>query len=790
MNMIPAESGRGFAFADGIARMLLIGLAFLFPFFVIPLPFVTVQQSKVLLLCLALAVAVVIWAFARIAEGVVHVPRSWLVYAALLLPVAYLASTIVTGWSAMSLVGYGVEQDTLASVILMTALFLVTTLAFYGSIPSLRLLIQGFVFGCIALFGVQTLYIFFPSVITLGGLLTGETANVFGSWHDLGILAGLAVFLSLSLWNSGFFVGAYRYALVLLGILASFILVIVHFRDIFIATAILFALAGIAVAANAFRAEGRSVFESVRRSVPWIIGTVLLGAAAIVGVKVWDKLPEPIRIVQTEVRPSWQGTFDIAKQSLQEPTEFIFGVGPNSFIREWGLHKPSSVNLTPFWDSDFNYGVGIIPTSVFTAGAIGFIAWAAIIAAILVLFVRFIIDRRALTPLRSFLGVALLSAGYLVAYHMIYTPGSSLTAATFFALGLLALASGGENVPRPVTIGTSRIPEAIRLLVFVVLVLIVIAAAALLTREVVSNIYLNKSSYTYSQTSDAQKAGADIGRALLISPRNDRAHRAAAELGIIQLQQKMAQTDPSNQEQFDQLRAMLQTTIQHGLTAVSINDTNYQNWLMLAQVYGNLAGANVDGALEQARSAYQKAFEAHPTNPTPKYRLAQIAIARSDMPNARTLLNEAIQLKPDFAAAYFLLSQVEAADGKGDAAVQAAYAATQLVPQDPLGWFNLGYILYSGGSYTDAGIALQQAITLAPDYSNAMFFLGLSLYQLDRDQDAALVFDQIARLNPTETWLPQVSANIRAGRQPMEGINGAPVSNSTPAATTTPGTTN
>lgn len=227
------------------------------------------------------------------------------------------------------------------------------------------------------------------------------------------------------------------------------------------------------------------------------------------------------------------------------------------------------------------------------------------------------------------------------------------------------------------------------------------------------------------------------------------------------------QGEPTTEEARTALQETLQSTIQHGLTAIDIDSSNYQNWLVLAQVYDSLAGANVQGAYEEAKKNYERAFEANPTNPVPKLRLAQLAVAQNDADGARGYLNEALALKPDFAAALFLLSQVEASAGRGDVAVQAAAAAVQLVPDDPLGWFNLGYILYSGGVYADAAASLEQAVVRANDYSNALFFLGMSYHQLERPNDAVAAFQRVLELNPSETWIQEGIDAISRGEAPF-----------------------
>jgi len=725
-----------------------------------------------LLVSISVISAGLVWFIARLLEGTVHVPRSLLFYATALLPLAYLLSLLVSGFSMSSLVGQGIEQDTLAATVIWFSAFALSAMLLYGNPAAIRLSIQAFLGGLTVLLVFQSLYALFPAWFSLGGLLTGETVNVFGSWHDLGIIAGLALFLAATLLASGFAAAWLRIILAILGVASLFVLVLVHFQDIFFATAGLFALASIVIVRAGTTHAGLSYARAFRGAAPFALAAVLLGAAGFVGANVWEKLPERINIVQTEVRPSWQGTFDTARQSLQAPRDLVFGSGPNSFVREWGKNKPAEVNLTPFWNADFSYGVGIIPTSIFTAGLFGILAWGAIALALLGLVGRYVGEMRPLSASRVLFGLSLLGVVYLLGYHLIYTPSTAVTSTLFLLMGLLVATAAGDQPARVLRLGAFGAGESVRLIIILALVLAGIASAVLIGREIVSNLFVNRAAYVFQNTSDVAQAGSNIGTALVISPDNDRAHRAAAELGVVRLGE-MIKANAQDEASRTALQETLQSTIQHGLTAVSINEDNYQNWLLLAQVYADLAGVNIEGSLDAAKNAYQKAFEASPKNPLPKLRLAQLAAMSGDRGAARTYLQEAIALKQDFAAAYYLLSQVEASDGNGDAAVQAASAAVQLVQEDPLGWFNLGYILYLGGEYNAAAQALQNAIQRAPDYSNALFYLGLSAYQLGEKETAAQIFDRIAALNPQEAWVPQVSANIRAGKEPMAGIEQA-----------------
>jgi tetratricopeptide (TPR) repeat protein len=753
---------------DGFARLALIVFAALLPIFVIPAPWASIAQSKMLLLAVVVIIVAILWAIARLIEGTIHVPRSALIYAVALLPVAYAVSVAATGLNGSGIVGQGIEQDTLAAVAIWYALFALFAMLFAGHMAGLRSVIRGLCIGLTAVFALRLLYTFFPSIFGLN-VLQGATANVLGSWHDLGILAALGLFLSIALFRSGVFSGAWRALCITLGILAAFVLLLVHFTDMLWGATALLAGTGLVLLRLSVQAHGHSFMQAVKQSIVPFALAVFLGLAAAFGTPLWDKLPEPIRITEIEVRPSWQGTLDVGRQSLGAPQSLLFGTGPNSFVREWGEHKPAGVNVTPFWNADFNFGVGIIPTSVFTAGVVGTLAWLVIAFVLLGLVWRFVREVRPLTPGRTLFGVLLASAVYLLVFHMIYTPGAALTAIMFLILALLTVIVAGDRPAR--AISTASMTNAVVFAVLILLAVPAVFAAGTVGREIASNLYVNRAAASFQANADAGVSGGLLGTALTISPRNDRAHRAASELGLVELGQLMAQGDPQTDEARAKLQETLQSTIQHGLTAVEIDDANYQNWLVLAQVYGSLAGANVDGAYEQAKSTYERASQTNPTNPVPKLRLAQLAAARNDMDGARTYLQEALALKQDFAAAYYLLSQVEAASGNGDPAMQAAAAAVQLVPNDPLGWFNLGLILHNGGIYQDASLAFEQAISRANDYSNAYFYLGAAYYELGRSSDAVLAFQRVLQLNPAETWINQVIANIQSGAEPFAGVS-------------------
>jgi tetratricopeptide (TPR) repeat protein len=234
----------------------------------------------------------------------------------------------------------------------------------------------------------------------------------------------------------------------------------------------------------------------------------------------------------------------------------------------------------------------------------------------------------------------------------------------------------------------------------------------------------------------------------------------------------------------NQLKTALSSTIAHGLAAVSIDNTNYQNWLALAGLYQSLAGQGIQGAYEQAQAAWQHAASTTPANPLPQIQLGEIALAQNNATAATGYFSKAITLKPDLALPYYLRSQIEANQAQWQNAVKDAASAAQLANQDPLGWYNLGVILYAAGDYQNAGASLEKAVSLQNNYSDALFALSVIYDKVGAHQNAIAAAQKVAELNPTNAIATEVLQNLQTGKSALDGIAGQPTQSSTSTPST------
>lgn len=738
------------------------GFIFLLPLFVIPaLSFLQIGQAKVLYAATVVGVLFFAYAVYALYTKTIRVPRDTILAAALLIPIAYTVSAIMSGWGLSSLVGSGIEQDTVAAALLWYAALIVSVLAMYmGRTLPFKLLLAAYVGSVFALTFFVLKLVFPGAPFSFGGVLAGASGNLIGSWHDANIAAALVFLLSPVLPFFAPITSRALSAVAILGFLVSAIVIgIGGFVDVLLAVCVL----GFASAAALFL-YGREKKGALIVAGILVCASVLSGILLFAHSRVAEMLPAALAVNELEVRPSWQGTFAVGQRVFSGEGSLVFGTGPNTFAQEWGRYKPADINSTLFWGVDFNAGIGAVPTALVTTGIFGLLAW----ASVLFLFAYFLWGFCMRQGMRTGESRALILLGastlILLVFHVVYVPGPALSILTFLLLGACIAARAHETYATPLVIrfdfGTYS--DLLRSIGLVLGVIIVGLALAFTFRAVLSHAYVNKAVATYTETNSLPDTQAALTKALLIWNDNDRAHRAAVELGLLTLQ-SLAASGNLDEAGRARLQTELAGVVTHGLTAVSINEENYQNWLVLAQMYQELAGVGVEGAYEAAKQAFERTLTENPTNPLPLLRLAQLERLAGNTDASLEYLNQAIAIRPGFAEAHFLRSIILAGGGDFAEAVLSAEAAVRLAPQDPLAWYNLGAVLYAEGSYEKAAPALQQAIVLRADYADALFMLSLSFERMGRTEESLLLLRRVRELNPDNAELNAKIESLEAG---------------------------
>ncbi|MEA2701394.1 MAG: hypothetical protein QOE22_103 [Candidatus Parcubacteria bacterium] len=719
------------------------------------IPFI---YSKVTVLALGGLITLGLYILARLTRGNIIVPPLTLVGAFWLVPLAYALSALFSGAGlGYGLFGTALETDTLGFMIMLASFATLAALTFRRS-SQYRIF---FKVGIVTLGIVLVAQVLFLIVGNLSTSLS-PTANLVGSFSDLGMLLGLGIALVLLAFR--FLTLPEKLVKVLWGIeiLSLFMLALVNSRVVWVLVTLV--ALGLFIEAIMRRQgassdedlEGVAMIDSDRENAPrndthglaaplvtlvaalfFLVGGNTLGASLAGG----------LGTSYLDVRPSWQSTFAVGGHTYASAP--LFGSGPGTFAQEWLKFKDRSLNDTIFWNVDFTSGVGFIPTSFITTGIVGALAWLALIVLFFFIGIRFLLFRAPEEPFARFVAIAsFVGTIYIMLLAIFAIPGPVILTIGFVLAGLFVSSLRYGGTRKEWGLIFSRNPRVGFVIVFGLTLMLL---AAVVTAYVVTERYLADVSYQKAsgllRAGDLQGAAQAANRSLTFA-RSDRSYQLMAAVGIAQMNQIASNTTLSPSEAQQQFQAALSGSIEAALAATQARPDNYQNWIALGNVYQTVVPLRIEGAYENAKAAYERAAALNPTSPGLPYIMAQLEIAQGNGAAAEEQLTNAIGLKRDFTQAIFLLSQLEVQLGKAKEALQAAEAAAYFAPNDPVVLFQVGILRSSTGNLDGAIQALSRAVEVNPQYANARFFLAVQLAAKAQYAPAIEQLNAVAALSP------------------------------------------
>ncbi|MDB5189207.1 MAG: Tfp pilus assembly protein PilF [Parcubacteria group bacterium] len=767
----------------------------------IPSQTVPFIYTKISILAIGGLVALVFFILARLRRGNVIVPPMPLLGALWIVPVAYALSALFSGANFMTaFFGTDLESDTLGFVVLMAAIATLTALAFRRG-PHYRAF---FKWGAILLGLVVVAQVGFVIVGKIAPSVVTPTVNLVGTFGDLGMMIGLGITLSLLALRFLTITGKARIALYVGSALGLAILALVNSQLVWGMVALV-ALGlfietimkkrpqqddtdfdGVSVVSGE---RDMDVAEGDGYAIAAPLVTLLIALFFLIGGStIGNALVTAFNANVIDVRPSWQSTFDVGSHTYA--TSPIFGSGPGTFGAQWLKFRDRSLNDTIFWNVDFTSGIGYIPTAFVTTGVAGVLAWLAFLGLFLFFGIRALLFR---TPSDTFMRYVSLAsftgALYVFVLSVLTVPGPVVLMTGFLMLGIFVSSLRYGRERREYGVIFARSPRIGFVIVFglTLLLLASVVAAYVVVERYLGDLSYAKATVAYAK-SDLPGATTAVNRSILFAP-SERAYQLAAAIGIARMREIVANTTLTPADAQQQFQAALTGGIQAGTTATRLWPKNYQNWVMLGNVYETVVPLNIDGAYDNAKAAFTQAETLSPTNPTLPFILAQLEISKSKGPEAEAELVKAITLKHDYTQAIFLLSQLQAQEGKAKEALQAAEAAAYFAPNDPTVLFQVG-ILRSANGNTDGAIdALARAVQVNPQYANAHFFLGV-MYATKGQLDKALTeLNTVAAYSADNAKAVAADiATLQAGKNPFPpsrlgalGIPQTPVTDPTPA---------
>lgn len=763
-----------FSFSN-ISFGLITGLAFLLPIFFLPITGISVDVSKNFILSVATMLSLIAWLVGRLIDGEVKIPRSSVIAGILAVALSFLISSFLSVAPAVSLFGQGFEVGTLAFILTVSILAIITAI-----VTDSRKKIFSLYIAILAAFVVLAVYHLVrlfagPSVLTFG-IFTDQISSMVGKWNDLGIFFGLISVLSVSALEVLRLKRTHRLFFYLALFVSLFLLAVINFTfvwGILAGISLVIFIYGLYLNKFEVAPDNYLLAPPSHPRVPWIaLAVTLVGVFFVVTASGFGgSLATRFNASQTEVRPSWSATIDIAKDTLK--TRPILGSGPNRFYNEWLLHKPDILNNTIFWSADFSAGVGLVPTFVITTGLLGLLAWIFFFGAFLYRGIKAINLFNGGRVSQFLVLSSFLSSLYAWLFTIIYVPNATVTALAFLLTGIFVATLVTENISKKFEISFLGKPK-LGFVSVLALIFLIIASAAfgyLLIQKTFAIFNFQKATIALNKEGNIDASEAYVLKAIGLN-KNDVYYRGISQIEITRINNLFQQKNLDPSVARAQFIAFMGNAIQNARQAINYDETNYVNWMNLGGIYEAVVPLNINGAYEEAVKSYNKAIEVAPKNPLIYYTLARLEVTHKNIKAAREDLNKALAMKGDYTEALFFLSQIEASEGNLNEAISKTEQVSLLSPNAVGLFFQLGLLKYTNKDYHGTIVALERATSLVSDYANAMYFLGLSYDKVGRKDDAIKQFTRISALNPDNQEVKNILKNLMAGKGAL--INVAP----------------
>ncbi len=773
------------SFFERAPFFLLLGLTFLLPIFFLPASLSTLPFGKHGLLALCTLLAFAFWAISSMQKGKVSYVNEISQIPLVLVLLVTLVSSL--GFVKQSLFGIGPEIDTFGSLAILCMLFFLASLTFRTKKAIFNFYVALFAsFAVVVIFQVIR---FFggPAFLTFN-IFGDATSNLIGKWNDLGVFAGAVTLLSvffLELLPSSLLVKR-----LVIGALALslFIVFIVNFP-------MLWAMLGIAAAvflfivafvekhstkgtasflAHSSEDDMSDPFGKMKKMARSFLPSVLVIVMAILCIFFSDSIGSMLlsrfHVQNLEVRPSLQATYNLGVSTLKEKP--LFGIGPNRFVNQWLSSKPDSVNDSNYWDTDFVYGFGLVPSSLVTIGLLGFLSWIAFLALYAKRGIRSLVSLPEDPLLRYFALSSFVVSLYFWALNVFYVPGTTTFALGFLFSGLFigALSGAGLIEKKEVSFGSTDSSGLFTKLLCGLLLILSVFLGFVYGKKFIAMSLFQKGVSIASITGNMDIAEGYIVRAAALSP-EDIYYRALSDIGVSRLNNILAVqntkdklSDDAYQKAFN---GVLQNVLNAADKALAANPGDYRNWVLRGNVYSSLIPFKYSGAYDTARTAYTKAIGLNPKSPSIALLLGRLELTNGNYATAIDYVGKSLNLKRNYVEGYLFRGQAEVQKGDIASAIPDFESAAYFSQNNAQIFFQLGVLYYNAKKYENAVSVLGRAVTIDPSYANARYFLGLSLEKQGRIDDAIAALVEVQKTNPDNQDLAQMIKNLKAGKSAL-----------------------
>jgi tetratricopeptide (TPR) repeat protein len=761
---------------DFLAKFFLLLPLFILPIFVWPSLNVPNQFFKTLFLVIPVGLSLLFLILSSLRSGKFVYPKTWLWPATALVIVTYTLSSFFSSSWRDSFLGQGYDVGSWVVVVFtLLAIFLVPiyfknkrdVFTSYAVLWVAALLVG--VFTLIRLVLYWILGYDFMSLGVFGDI----TANSVGTWNSLGVFFGLSTILSfVTLENLDFKVGWFKYTIIGTLVMSLIMVALVNYSLVWYVLGIL------SVIFLVYTFSSNLIRGSATAKMPYMSLVILFISLVFIinGTHVQNFISQKAGISNYEVLPNYKSLQMLSWETLK--TNPVFGVGPNRFYEEWAAHKSLDVNSSEYWNTDFNYAVGFVPTLFITTGLIGFLPWLILIGVFLYFGFRYLMTAWSDRYVKYLALSSFLASIYLWITVILYVPSTATLFLTMFFTGLFLAICIFENVVENKEISFSEPRKGFYVVMVLVFVMIgLVIGCYVYTQKYVAANYYQKA-LVASLNGDIATAGLNAEKAVQMDG-TDYSYRLVSQIYVRQMSDLLSKKDMTAEQIKAPFQSLLGAAVNSANAAVALNSTNYQNYMNLGNVYESVVLIGIPGAYDMAVKAYQKAGELNPNSPLINLTMSRLEYSNKAYTKAKDFALKALNQKNNYTDAAYFLSYIETERGSAKNAIAVLENASVFSPYDQSLFFRLGVMKYNQKDYDGAVASLGRAVNImmalydknsqqGPDfyslYSNAAYFLSLSSYKVGQKEAAIAYMDLVSRWNPGNKDVANLLSSMKAGR--------------------------
>lgn len=447
------------------------------------------------------------------------------------------------------------------------------------------------------------------------------------------------------------------------------------------------------------------------------------------------------------LRPNLPSSLTVAKGVVLN--DGPFGIGAGDYIRSWQLYRPQSVVASPYFAYDFNEGFSTVTTLLTTIGIVGLLAF--LMLTLTALY----------STWRSYKRIHEGREHYvtgLLTLVLLYLSVVSWVVPLSFAMLVVWMVVGGLGLAKAQL--TEFHPNKKLAYLFVPVAALLIINAGVTVQKARAFLLFGQAQVLATTQGPTAEVGNLLTKAESVY-KYDGFYRAHVEY-IIASERALVSTTTLDQTTLEQTYLTnAQAAVDAGLAAVSVNKTNYQNYVSLGRAYELAIPFQKDDGYKHAKESYEQATKLYPNNPYLYVMLARLEASAGTKEGIRAELTQALKTKNNFADALYLMSQLEASDQKIDEALNYAIEAVKNAPKDPLVYTQAGLLLYGKKDYQNAATALNTALSLDPNNATIAYFLALSLRDGGRPDLAKLLADELSKRDPSNADIKALLNSVK-----------------------------